>query len=369
MKTVAVVGAGITGCYTAYFLAKAGWQVELIDRTGVGSQATGSNPGGLNPLHGPGIPGVMSELALRSFALHESLHGEIAESSGIDPQCRVVSRLEIGMDESEVAAMQKSMDLYNATPGFSASWLEPEEILQKEPRLASGAVGGVLMEGNRMVNSPEYARAVAKSAQLLGANIHRAEVTGLKTSSSEVTHVLTSDGEIACDAVVMATGAWFDKASEWLDANLPVRPLKGQLLRAKLSGPELPFHITRGLIGIYQVADGSLWLGGTLEDCGFDGETTQAGRELILQGVSGIFPAIGELEILEQLTGFRPATPDKMPIVGPVPNWNNAFVASGGGPKGMLLSAGLAEVVSSYVLEQELDYSVDHFLPARFSGN
>ena len=138
------------------------------------------------------------------------------------------------------------------------------------------------------------------------------------------------------------------------------------MLRAKIPSPRLPFHITRGLIGIYETQGGELWLGGTMEDSGFNQELTEVGRNMILSGAAEIFPSIADAEILEHLTGFRPATPDKLPIVGPVTNWRNAYVAGGSGPKGMLLSSGLADVVSSCILGKKTSLNVQQFLPDRF---
>jgi len=366
MKKVVVIGAGITGCYTAYFLAKAGCSVALIDRSGVGSQATATNPGGLNPLHGPSIPGVMSDLALRSYELHTALQKEIEQASGMSFQGRAVTRLEVGLTENEESAMGTSKNLYNAIDGFSAEWMSSQKIQAVEPRLSSSINKGLLMQGNRMVNSPYYARALARAAEKYGAEIYQAESIGIKKSAGKVTHVCTTRGDIECDATVVATGAWYQEASKWLGMSIPVKPLKGQMLRVKISKPRLPFHITRGLIGIYEVQDGTLWLGGTMEDCGFDTEKTSAGREFILNGIAEIFPAIADVEVLDHLTGFRPSTPDKLPVVGAMPNCSNAYIAGGSGPKGMLLSSGLAEAVSSYILELAPDFDITPFLPERF---
>lgn len=367
MKDIVVVGSGITGCYSAYFLAKAGCSVTLLDRSGVGSQATATNPGGINPLHGPGIPGVMSGLALRSHRLHTSLQGEIEQASGIDFHGRAVTRLEVAVTEDEERAMAVSRDLYNATDGFSADWLEAGDLPREEPRLSPSVRRGLLMRGNRMVDSAAYAKAVCAAAEKTGAAVLTEEAVGLEKTDGAVTHVITGSGKLPCDAVVIATGAWFQEASVWLGANIPVRPLKGQMLRARLPGPALPFHITRGLTGVYEVSDGSVWLGGTMEDCGFDAALTPAGRDTVINGVAEIFPAIREAEILEHLAGFRPATTDKLPVVGPVPGHSNAFIAGGAGPKGMLLGSGLGEAVANCVLGRELDFDIHPFLPSRFS--
>jgi len=275
--------------------------------------------------------------------------------------------LEVAVTESDSSSMTAAKDLYDATNGFSAEWMSQEQMLASDSRLSSSISKGLLMEGNRMVDSPSYARAVMGAAKKLGAEFQQVEATGLKKANSNVTHVCTASGDIECDAVVFATGAWFKEISNWLEVSIPIRPLKGQMLRAKLSGARLPFHVTRGLVGIYQVLNGTVWLGGTLEDVGFDRGGTKEGKDIILNRAAEILPAIKEAEILEHLIGFRPASIDRLPIIGSSSTYTNAYIASGGGPKGMLLSTGIAEAVSNSILEIEHDFTISQFLPSRFN--
>src|SRR3954453_17143149 len=105
---IAVVGGGITGAFAAYFLARRGVEVTLVERDRIGAHASGKNPGGLNPLHGPGIPGPVQELAMRAFRLH---------TEHFSPPRR--PRLQLAIDAADAERLERSKRLYDDAPGFS----------------------------------------------------------------------------------------------------------------------------------------------------------------------------------------------------------------------------------------------------------
>src|SRR3954447_6748436 len=162
---IAVVGGGITGAFAAYFLARRGAEVTLIERDEVGAHASGKNPGGLNPLHGPGIPGPMQALALEAFRLH---------LEHFSPQRR--PRLQLAVDAEDASRLARSKELYDSAAGFSAEWMDREELLELEPGLDPIVQRGLLTEGNAKVDAAEYTRAVVRAA---GPRIVKAEATGL----------------------------------------------------------------------------------------------------------------------------------------------------------------------------------------------
>ena len=133
---VVVVGGGVAGCSVAYYLALAGFQATVIEREGIASQVSGFSAGGLNPLEGAQIPGPLAPLAIESYRMHLKLWGELQQETGIDYQGRIISLLKVAFDESEVADLNKSAELFNAArdDGFSARWLERHELLKMEPR-------------------------------------------------------------------------------------------------------------------------------------------------------------------------------------------------------------------------------------------
>jgi glycine/D-amino acid oxidase-like deaminating enzyme len=127
MKVV-IVGAGLTGAYTAYLLAQAGVQVVSIDPLDTPGHASDVNPGGLNPLHGPGIPGPVSAFALRCHELHKREWNSVQSLSAIDFQPRLVTRLILALSSDELKALDATADMYRATQGFDASQLKSESL-------------------------------------------------------------------------------------------------------------------------------------------------------------------------------------------------------------------------------------------------
>ena len=119
-----------------------------MDHSGVGNQASSRNPGGLNRLHGPGIPGPMSSFAAHAFDLHLKNREAIADLSGRDVHLRRVSRLELAFDEGEGEALKQAMGAHGAAEGFSEQWLDPGELRAVESRVGPECLGGVLTQGD-----------------------------------------------------------------------------------------------------------------------------------------------------------------------------------------------------------------------------
>lgn len=366
MNPIVVVGGGITGSLLAYFLARAGLKVSLLEASGIGSQASGRNPGGLNPLHGPGIPGPLSGLAMRSYRLHLENHRAIRALSEADFHFRTVSRIEVALDEEEAAALKKSFDLYNATEGFGARWLDRAELAAIVPGISNDVGAALLLEGNAMVDGHAYSLAAAQAARTLGASLIEGRATGLRHDGDRVSEVLLERGALACDAVVIANGAWAANAGIWLGRRIAVAPVKGELLLVEWPGKQLTHHVTHADRGVYALPGGRAWLGGTRQMAGFDTEPTRQGFEAIVQGIARFLPAARDAGLIRHVAALRPMTPDGLPLIGRIPGYGNAYVATGGGAKGMLLGIGMAEIVAGLVAGSNPAPSLAAFDPARF---
>src|SRR5436190_18539481 len=160
---IVVVGGGITGAFTAYFLARLGGRTTIIDRAGIGQEASGHNPGGLNPRHGAGIPGPMDAFALESFHLHLANWDSIQRLSGIQFSGRRVTRIHLAMDETDRVHLRQTSETYEAPSDFAARWLGRDAVLEIEPRVSAAAQGALWSEGNAKVDPGAYTRAVAES--------------------------------------------------------------------------------------------------------------------------------------------------------------------------------------------------------------
>ena len=363
---VTVLGAGAAGCATAYFLARGGAEVKVVERNGIGSCASGNAVGLLNPLAGPGIPGPAQPLAEAAFKMHLQLWPELAEETGIDFQASTMPHLKLCLAPEEVLNLQEETRRWAETEGFAAQWLEPQEVLSLEPRVTRQLQGAVLLENVGVLDSYLFTLALARAAERQGAVFLNEEVTGLKSVESRITGVALSQGEIPCDQVVVAMGPWSSHATEWLRLDLPVEPLKGEILHLEGLDPPLRYQIS-GPCSLAHKADGLVWTGATEEHAGFDTAPSNEARELLMQRALRMMPCLEELRLLLQTACLRPVTPDRQPILGRAPGWEGVYLATGAETKGMLLSPAIGRAVADLIIHGDTSLPIAPFSPDRFA--
>lgn len=364
---VVVVGGGAAGCAVAYYLSKAGVASTVIERDGVASQASGFSAGGLNPLEGAGIPGPLAPLAIESFRMHQAMWDELRDESGVDFQPGPVSIVRIAFDDSELDGMDETLRVFEAAEGFSARYLDSAGLHELEPRLSPDAVGALYTYGNTALDSYRYTLALSMAAQRRGSEFRSGSVSALKTSGSRVEAVTTESSEIGCDALVLAMGPWSAQAEPWLGVRIPVVPLKGEILRVRLPGRALEHDFSWGHSSLYHRSDGLAWIGATEERRGFDVRPSEEARQSLLAEAVRIMPAIADAELVRHTACLRPVTPDWLPIIGKAPGWDNIYLATGAGKKGILLSPGIGKAVSDLVARGTTTLPVDPFTPDRFA--
>ena len=182
-----------------------------------------------------------------------------------------------------------------------------------------------------------------------------------------VTGIFLGETEIACGHLVLAAGPWSREAETWLDISIPVDPLKGEILRLDLPGAPLKHDYSGGGGSLYPKPDGLVWCGTTEERQGFNKETTQSAREQIIQGVIKIIPDLAQAQLVLQTACLRPVTPDWLPILGMAPGWENVYLATGAGKKGILLAPGIGKSIADLITTGETTLSIQGYSPERFA--
>ncbi len=362
---VVVIGGGAAGCATAYYLSAAGARVTLVERDGVGSQASGWSAGGLNPLQGIAEP--IAAFAMESYRLHLDLWPELARLGGRDFAARVISMALIAPDAAAVPALLELGKTFDATDGFSAEWLDSGQLRALEPRVAEHVAGALLTKGNAVLDSYGFTAALAAAAEHHGAVIREGIVTGIQGDDRRVTGVEVDDDVMSCDAVVVALGPWTGLAEAWLGSPLPVEPLKGEILRMAPAGPPLPCDIVAPGISLFGRADGQVWLASTQQRLGFDKEPSEWAYRTLFGAAVHLMPSLIDASLVQQTVCLRPVTSDDLPIVGAVPGWTGAYVATGGGTKGILLAPAMGRALADLILTGETSVSVGACGPERFA--
>jgi glycine oxidase len=365
---VVIVGGGIVGLATAYYLGKAGVGSVVLERDAVGSHASGFAYGGLSPLSGAGVPGPVAAIAQEGLRLHRTLAQSLPAETGIAIDFRERPSLALAFTDEEVLRARAVLPWQARQTGYRVRWLEPSGVREVEPRVSEAVLGALLTEGTADVEPYRLVLALQRAAEELGAEIRHGRVTGLRRRGERVTGVLLASGEIACRTVVLAMGPWSGETSGWLGVPIEVRPLKGQILRLQAPGP--PLDCSVGWAGQYATTkpDGLLWTGTTEEEAGFDESTTVEARDRIIASLLRMVPSLGDAELAHQTACLRPVARDGKPVLGPVPGWEGVLMATGGGRKGILLGPAMARVVADLILTGAPGLAIDAFAVGRFDA-
>ncbi len=363
---VVIVGGGIAGVGTAYYLARAGVRSVVVEKDAVGSHASGFAYGGLSPLSGFGIPGPLAEMAQEGIRAHRELAQALTAETGIDVEFRNRSSLALALDDADVARLRAAMVWQQRQPGYSVRWLAPDEARAVEPRISEKTLGATHIEGGGDVEPYKLVLALTHAAERMGASVRQGRAVGLRREGGKATGVILERGELSCSAVVLAGGPWMGEVGAWLGVPIPVRPLKGQILRLRAPGPPVPCSVGWGHNYATTKPDGLLWAGTTEEEAGFDEETTVQARDRISEALLTMLPPMIDAEIVYQTACLRPLAADNLLILGRAPALDNVYVATGGARKGILFGPPMARAIADLITTGSTALSLDAFTPARF---
>lgn len=366
---VLVVGAGVMGCGTAYWLSKRGFKVTVLEQESIACGASGMAAAMLESVgHGAHLTlnDPLAELAQASFYLPHELALSLPEESGVDIGFRENPVLHPAFSSDEVAQL-KPRALTLAAQNPAIKWLEGDDLWAVEPRLNRQAQGA-LVSPQAQVIAYRFVLALATAAERHGVSILNREVVGLEQHNGTVSGVRLRNGErMTAPTVVLAMGPWSQMVSDWIGWQIPIYPVRGQLLELRVPDPQL--HASISYHGMYLVrkADGTTLAGATEEhDSGFANHPTSAGRQQILQAALHMAPSLGAAEVVDQVSGLRPCAQDGLPLIGPVPAWQGLYMVAGHFRSGMLLSAISTRLIADLIEHGRSALPLAAFDPGRF---
>ncbi len=372
---VVIIGGGAAGSATAYFLALQGIKSTIVEVDAVASQASGYAAGQLSPLWGPEM---LTPLLADGFQLHIDHMEKLTGLSGVDFHPKFIHQLRVAFEEEDVPVLRSMLDerskaleelqaTYQYAERMSFSWLTPEEALEMEPRLAKDVVAAVDAYGILAVDPYEHTLSVFMAAESLGASLRQGRAVGIRHKGGRVTAVELESGEIPCDAVILAAGPWSGEAGAWFGLDLPVVPLRGELLHVGLPGEPLKHDMGWRRATFFPRSDGLVRIGSTMEHRGFDRTPDEGVAERLLRGAVRMMPCMEDARLVRQTVCFRPLTPDQRPVIGPTPGWDNAYLATGGSSKGILLGLAMGKAIADLITEGETALPIETSAPTRFA--
>ena len=321
---VLVVGGGVIGLAVSWRARLLGHEVTVLERDAAGQATSRVAAGMIAPVAEVefGAAGRrLLDLGLRSAELWPEFAAELRELTGIDVGLRRTGTLLLAADADEAAELGRQLE-FRRSLGLDVRRLAPSAARELEPALAPALRMALEVPDDHSVDPRRVVEALR--AACLAAGVALREDTAaerLDVRDGRVEGAVLAGGErLRAGAVVCAAGPW-SGAIEGLpeDARLPVRPVKGQIMRLRdPQGPGLLERVVR-YTGGYVVprGDGRYVLGATVEERGFELGATAGGAYELLRDAHELLPGIAELEIEELCTGLRPGTPDNLPAIGP----------------------------------------------------
>jgi len=372
---VAVIGGGVIGLAAAWRAAQRGHSVCVLERGALGAGASHVAAGMLAPVS-EADPGELAllELGLRSARAWPAFAAELAEAAGCAGGASLLHRcgaLVVARDNDEAVALERELALRHEL-GLEVQRLRPSAARRLEPALAPTVRLALSVPGDHAADPRALVLALAGAARHAGAVLRTgAAVQRILVRDGRATGVALAGGEtVAAEQVVVAAGAWTTRLDGLPEtARVPLRPVKGQLLRLRdREGPGLIERIVR-FDGGYLVprGDGRYVLGATMEERGFDTSVTAGGLYELLRDAAELVPGVHELIVEEMLAGLRPATPDNAPVLGRSDAVDGLVWATGHHRNGILLTPVSADLVAG-ALDGEAPpapFAARRFAPAR----
>ena len=375
---VVVIGAGVVGCSVAYYLAREGVNVTILERDAIGSGASAHATGSLSLLGAEFSPGPSFQIARASSSEFQQIVPELESATGMNLLYQRRPSLRLALDDEEAGLIKSSMVWQQ--PHVKMHWIDAHEVHSIEPRLSPSIIGAVYEGESAQVDSYRLNLALGRGAELKGANILYREVTGLVTNGPTISGVKTASEDIHCGTVVVAAGTWSRAFTPWLGFPVPVRPMKGERLLLNYPGEPLPVLISSPKRGhMISRMDGFTSVGSTggrdydqkelFWGEEFDRQPTESARLELLQRAIDVFPDLERAELVQQLAGSRPLSPDSKPIIGPVPGREGVLLATGHTTKGIHLGPITGRIITDYVCRGSTQVVSDmsEFLPERFA--
>ncbi len=412
--SILIIGGGIIGVASAYYLAKSGRSVTVIDKGKIGHACSYGNAGWLVPAHAVPLPSpgavrqglkwmlnpdsplyikpranaalvrwlwrfarsanlrhleyganILMPFGRHSLELYQQFVADHPEAKigfhqrGLLAVCQSEAGLHHAQREAELAGRL----------GMGHRVMTGEELRQFEPAVTGDIVGGVYLPDEADAEPLATVLAMAEAAKGHGAVfLPNTEVYEIERSGRGVARLRTTAGPLSADEYVLATGSWSPQWGPTLGVNIPIQAGKGYALIVDPidPAPHVPMSLVETKVAVTP-RDGSLRLAGTMELAGLNESITPRRVRAILAGARRYLNVPQEPRVTEIWRGLRPCTPDGLPIIGRLRNWDNLTLAAGHAMLGFTLGAATGRLVSDLLNDSSPLVDPKPFDPDRFN--
>src|SRR5699024_8776985 len=374
-RAVLVIGAGAVGAAIAYFCSEAGLTVQVVDRGEPGSGTSSRCEGNIlvsDKEHGP-------ELDLAAYSL--GVWQEDLEEHGAAWEFEQKGGIIVASQEQSMRSLRRALEAQRRH-AISVTEVDSAELADLEPHLRDDAVGAALYPDDAqvmpmLVVSHLLAMARSRGAEVLSGR----EVTGMLHSGGRISGVRTPAGDLHADAVVNAAGPWAAEIARFAGVHLPIAPRRGYVMVTEPLPPRV-FHKVYAAEYIDDVGSsasslqcspvvegtpaGSILIGSSRERVGFSEAVNRDALRRIAANATSLFPFLRDVKVIRHYHGFRPYSPDHVPVLGPDPRADGLWHAGGHEGAGIGLSVGTGKLMAQALSGAPTDLDLAPFAPERF---
>ncbi len=342
MAKTLIVGGGVIGLLSAQLLAAEGDEVLLVERQQLGAESSWAGGGIVSLLYPWRYSPAVCALAHWSQAVYPAWGEQLRGATGIDPEVRATGLFWLDLEDEQHALNWAREQGCELTPVCI------EKVAQSVPALGEGFRRALHMPGVANVRNPRLLRAL-KAALAESANVtlfENTEVSDFILQDGRVLGVNTSCGELRAERVVLASGAWSGELLTTLGLELPVEPVKGQMILYKCAEDYLSTMIlAKGRYAIPR-KDGHILVGSTLEHAGFDKVLTNTALASLKESAQELLPALAGAEVVGHWAGLRPGAPEGIPFIGEVAEFPGLWLNCGHHRNGLLLAPASCQLLT-----------------------
>jgi sarcosine oxidase subunit beta len=386
-KDVCVIGGGVMGLATAYYLLKAGKTVAILEKGEVGSGASSSCDDMI--LLQSKKPGIALTLAMESLEMYRQLPDEL----GADIGFLTLGGMVIIEDEKQLKIMEDFVK-QQVSYGLDVEIVGRDILFKKQPHVAKYMIASTYSPSDSQVNPLLLMRALLYNGLNMGMDVFRnTPVQEIKQLSDHWIARGKNDVSVECDNIVIAAGAWSAQIGELLGIDIPIRPIKGQIAITEQIAPigetncwtaayiaskhdpsimpdRSDYDKEIGLgFSFSRASEGNYLIGSTRENAGFDKTTNFKAIARILEQTRQYFPIMNQVNIIRTIAGFRPGTKDGSPIIGQIDDFPGLFIAAGHEGDGVALSPITGKIVAEMVCGVGEHKRIEELNLRRFSSN
>lgn len=341
-----VIGGGVIGLLSAHMLASAGEDVMLLERHAIGREASWAGGGIVSPLYPWRYSAAVTALAHWSQGFYPQLGEQLLATTGIDPQVRTTGLYWLDLDDERGARG------WAQSQGVALAEVPIERVRAALPALGEGFSRALHMPSVANVRNPRLLKAL-RAALVQESSVRIREecaVTDFIRQDGRICGVVTDQGELRAERVVLAAGAWSGALLKTLGLDLPVQPVKGQMILYKCPPDFLPaIVLAKGRYAIPR-KDGHVLVGSTLEFAGFDKTPTSEALVSLQASAEALLPGLARVEVVGHWAGLRPGSPEGIPFIGELPEHPGLWLNCGHYRNGLVLAPASCELLKNLML-------------------